>query len=274
MNLNYRRYKEAWINARAPHLSEFISKDDAKKLLSKGGYFVRSISDFDCKVKTSFWFLIKDHFGSYEELSSKTRQKVRKSINSFDIIKVSKDELIEKGYDVYVSAMENYKVKSLILSKENYVKKIKSYGNEYEFWLCVHKETSEIAAYTINRIVDGICEYDIMRGAAKFLTGSQYPLYGLFFKMNEHYLEEIKCIYVSDGSRSISEHSNIQSFVQEKFNFRKAYCKFQIEYVWWLKIFVNLTFTLRNYIPLTEKIPFLMTFKSLLNQEAMRRGQI
>ena len=41
---------------------------------------VRNTYDFDCDKETSFWYVIKDKFGGMEELSSKKRNQVKKSL--------------------------------------------------------------------------------------------------------------------------------------------------------------------------------------------------
>ena len=84
--------------------------------------------------------------------------------------------------------------------------------------------------------------------------------------MNRYYLEELGMKYVSDGARSITEHSNIQSFLVDKFHFRKAYCRLQVEYRWWVGVFVNLLFPFRKLIPVPK-------VKAILNMEAMRRNK-
>ena len=70
--------------------------------------------------------------------------------------------------------------------------------------------------------------------------------------MNKYYLEEKRLKYVNDGARSITEHSNIQSFLIEKFNFRKAYCHLDITYKWWLTVLVKVLFPLRRFIPISK----------------------
>ncbi|MGM9704630.1 MAG: hypothetical protein ACI3YB_01395 [Prevotella sp.] len=50
--------------------------------------------------------------------------------------------------------------------------------------------------------------------------------------MNRHYLENRKLKFVSDGARSITNHSNIQPFLIDKFKFRKAYCNIRLTYKW------------------------------------------
>ena len=45
-----------------------------------------------------------------------------------------------------------------------------------------------------------------------------------------YYLKERKLSYVNEGTRSILHATNVQSFLIEKFRFRKAYCKLHIQY--------------------------------------------
>ena len=98
------------------------------------------------------------------------------------------------------------------------------------------------------------------------LHNSSYPYYGLIYMMNKYYLETIGVKYVSDGARSITEHSNIQPFLIEKFKFRKAYCRLQIKYKFWVRIIVTLAYPFHKIIPIHQ-------IKSILNMEAMSRGE-
>ena len=87
-----------------------------------------------------------------------------------------------------------------------------------------------------------------MKCKTEALKDRTYPYYGLIFTMNKHYLEEKKLKYVSDGSRSMTEHSNIQEFLMHNFGFRKAYCKIHIFYKWWFFVVIKSLFPLRNHI--------------------------
>lgn len=60
----------------------------------------------------------------------------------------------------------------------------------------------------------------------------------LIYEMNRYHLNEqgVKC--VCDGARSITEHSNIQPFLMDKFHFRKAYCQLEVVYKWYVDIIV------------------------------------
>ena len=95
----------------------------------------------------------------------------------------------------------------------------------------------------------------------------QYAYYGLIYEMNRFYLEERKLKYVNDGGRSITNHSNIQPFLIEKFNFRKAYCNLDIHYKWWLGAIVKTLYPFRKLIKVRQA-------QSLLNMEAMAHNAI
>ena len=57
-----------------------------------------------------------------------------------------------------------------------------------------------------------------MKADPAYLRNSTYPYYGLIYEMNRYYLQELCLKYVSDGARSITEHSGIQPFLIEKFH--------------------------------------------------------
>jgi hypothetical protein len=46
-----------------------------------------------------------------------------------------------------------------------------------------------------------------------------YPSYGLVYKMYECYLNQESVLYVNDGGRSLTQHSNVQNFLIDKFRF-------------------------------------------------------
>lgn len=117
----------------------------------------------------------------------------------------------------------------------------------------------------MNAVTNESCEYRTMKAIPAFQK--QYAYYGLIYEMNRFYLEERKLKYVNDGGRSITNHSNIQPFLIEKFNFRKAYCKLDIHYKWWLGVMVKTLYPFRKLIKVRQ-------VQSLLNMEAMAHNAI
>ena len=101
---------------------------------------------------------------------------------------------------------------------------------------------------------------------ARYKHNATYPYYGLYFTMNQHYLQTSHFKYVSDGSRSITEHSQIHDFLIQNFKFRKAYCQLAVHYKWWVKIAVKMLYPFRKIITFPR-------VKAILNMEAMQRGE-
>ena len=66
--------------------------------------------------------------------------------------------------------------------------------------------------------------------------------------MNRYYLNECNLSYVNEGTRSILHATNVQSFLIEKFKFRKAYCKLHIQYHPLVRIIVFLLYPFRRLI--------------------------
>lgn len=246
---NYILYKGAWVSNNAPHVTVKLTKKELAFMLSKGGLFVRNTYDFDLDYPTPFWFVIKDSFEGMTELSSKVRNQVKRAKSRLDIKLITKEILLSDGFEVSVAAHKSYKMKSNPPSKNEFTEMITNCDEHYNFWGCFDKETNKLIAYSINKIYDDQCDYQTLKALPEYLK-LYYPYYGLIYEMNDYYLNVLKLKYVNDGSRTITEHSNIQSFLIDKFNFRKAYTLMQIKYVWWLNVLIAVLFPFRVIIPI------------------------
>lgn len=248
--MNYKVYKKGLIFSSAPHLEEQLNKKTSKELIKKNkAYFVRNVYDFDCQSKTSFWYVIKDQFNGFEELSTSTRNQIRRAHKLLDIKIIEKQMIREQGYLVYLASFKKYNnVISQPASEEKFIEGLKDDREGEQFWGCLDRSNGKLIAYASNLIMDNMCLYSGLKAIPEYLTG-YYPYYGLLYSMNEYYLENLGLKYVSDGARSITNHSNIQPFLIEKFKFRKAFCNLSIRYVWWLKILIVLLFPFRKLIP-------------------------
>lgn len=227
---------------------------------------MRYTSNFDKEEETSFWYVNKDSFGGMEELSAKMRNQLKKCLKQVDIRKISREDILRDGFHVYVSAAESYKVKAHIPTTKEFENRINNCSDIYDFWACYVKETDKMIAFAINRVFDDYCDYQTLKAIPEYLK-QYYPYYGLIYEMNRYYLEEKKLKYVTDGARSITEHSNIQPFLIEKFKFRKVYCTLHVIYRWWLKPIVYGLYPFRKYIKHPQ-------VRALLNMEAMKRGEM
>lgn len=232
-----------------------------------GGYLVRNVFDFDCGEETSFWYVIKDKFGGMEELSSKKRNQVRKSFKMCDIMKVSREDMLAQGYEVHALAAGSYKVKAVVPSQEEFRQRLSDENaKNHDYWAAYDKQTKKMIAFSINFVHDDICDYETMKAIPSFQK-SHYPYYGLLYEMNRYYLEEKGLKFVNDGARSITNHSNVQPFLIDTFNFRKAYCRLNIKYKWWFGIIARILYPFRRFIKIAK-------VQAILNMEAMARNEI
>ena len=254
-------YKHAWIWIGPENEEPRLGYAECRDLLKQGGWLVRNTYDFDCGEETGFWNVVKDSFGGMEELSSKMRNQVRRSMANYEFRRMTREELLALGYPVHRAAAESYRVKADIPTEEEFRRDVMQ-GPENDWWGAFDKEDGHLAAFAKNIVYDQICDYSVMKARPDELP--RYPYYGLIYTMNQYYLEKCGLRYVNDGARSITEHSNIQPFLMQKFHFRKAYCRLNVVYKPWMALLVKALFPFRKWVPVAS-------VRSLLNQEEMTR---
>lgn len=264
-NVKYGNYRHALIWEDAIHLEPELTKEQAFFILNNScSWMLRNLYNFDCPERTNFWYIIKDSY-SESDYSKKVRKYIAKANLKFEIRRISKERMTKQGFDIYEKAHHHYKVNDgFHLKKRDFVTELNEMNDEYEFWGCIDRDTDIIQAYSICHVHDGMCWFKYSRVNPEFLP-KYYPMYGLYDARNRYYLEEQKLKYVLTSARSITEHSEIQSFLIEKFGFRKAYCNLRIYYKPWLKFLISIAFPFRNYIPLKP-------IKNLLAFESLNRG--
>ncbi len=265
--LDYTNYRNAWRYNAAPHEEQKLEEKEWKKLLKQGGLFVRNTYNFDQKQESNFWYVIKDSFGGMEDQSQNERKKLRHAFRNFDFRLINYDLLAEKGFPIVNATFKDYRVTDRPMNEKvfnDYLNHCKR--NNYDYWGMFEKTEDKFVGFCAVHAWKDSCEYGVIGVLPEYKHNATYPYYGFFYKMNEYYLGKKGFKYVSDGSRSITEHSEIQDFLIHNFKFRKAYCQLEIHYRWWVKIVVNILYPFR-------KIIFLPRIKAVLNMESMRRGE-
>lgn len=268
--IHWKIYQGALIADVPPHTKIELDKNDISFLLKKSkAFFLRWVSDFDRKDKTQFWYVIKDNFGDFDELSSNTRSKIRRGLKKCYVKKVDKKEIADQGYNVYIKAFDRYDTFIKPLSEEEFKKNIEQ--TDYDYWAVYFKENDELVAFSQNIIADLTVNYSVIKLHPDYLK--YYTSYALLFEMNKYYLSEHNFKYVNDGARSLSHATNIQNFLIEKFKFRKAYCTLNVAYSPLVEIFVKILYPFRKII---EKLKFSIAQKItvVLRHEEIRRSFI
>ena len=260
MKPDYYLYRKAWRFAGAPHEEPKLTKEACKVLLKQGGLLVRNTYGFDGQKETNFWYVIKDRFGGMEELKPRVRNKIRHAQNAFGFQRIDQKWLKEKGYPIIAETYADYTVSDRTMNEAVF----KGYLSEHQFdcWGVFDKESADLVGFCCVRRWTDSCEYDLSGMMTHYKRNGSYPYYGLYHAMNEYYLGEQGFKYVSDGTRSITEHSNIHEFLIQNFNFRKAYCQLLVQYNWWMKIVVTMLFPFRKLIKMPK-------VKAILHMESM-----
>lgn len=255
-------YKNLWIDKENLRSSVVMTKEIANNLMDKGGIMVRNTYNWDRKEQCSFWYVIKDEFGGIEELPSKVRNQVRKSLKMYRFDKVQFEEILGVGCELFNKSRERFGETEKITQEQWKSRLLRD--NPSDYWIGYDQETGKPASFAINAIYDDYVDYSTM-GISPDFPNNTYPMYGLIYEMNRYYLEEKGVQFVCDGVRSITGHSNIQNVLEDKFKFRKAYCDLQVYYKTWLGVAVKLLFPLRRIIKHA-------TIAAILRQEAWARG--
>lgn len=267
----FRLYNKMAI-AFGPVMQDFsVSKNEAGNICKKlGSVLIRWTNQMDKQGEESDWYaVICDEFVSLETMKSKLRNQVKKSMASCEVRRISSLEIIEKGFDVYKKATQAYSNVIHVVSENQFKDSFKGHENFEDiihYWGVYYDE--KLIAYAHNYVFDKTeVSYNVIKIDPEFLFFN--PSYALIFKMNEFYLKEQGFIYVNDGFKSILHDSNIQGFLMQKFNFRKAYCSFNIEYKKPLDLVIKIAYPFRNILAKADN-----RFKALFEMESIRRAHI
>ncbi|MFB6258263.1 MAG: hypothetical protein ABEH38_06190 [Flavobacteriales bacterium] len=270
--IRWKKYHKALIPLAPADTEIYLKKEEEQELLKRSDtFFIRYTTDFDDPSFHHFWYVIKDGTASMDELSSNTRNQVRKGLKNCEVSLVDKKEIMEKGHEVYRKAFARYDTKIAPFSEESFKANLDQLEEtEWDFWKVSLRSSGETIAYSRNRNYGHCCDYTEIKFDPAHLK--KYPSYALFQTMNEHYLNEKGYQFVNDGARSISHETNIQDFLIRKFKFRKAYCKLHVIHKPWLGLLVRAAYPFKGLI---RRLPGSRAkqLNTLLTQESIVRNQ-
>ena len=263
---NWRKYNGALIPLTPPHIEIDITELE-KKVKDQKVFFARWTSDFDQKGESEFWHVICDNKLELTDYSRNTRSKIKRGLKNCDVRRVNKSIISEEGYVSYYAAFRHYNTYLKPKSIEEFYNEIKTLGKGWEFWGIYYD--NKMIGYSQNKIIGDYCDYSTIKFHPDYLR--YYSSYALFFTMNQYYLNKKNYKYVNDGARSISHDTNIQSFLIDKFRFRKAYCRLNIIYSPKVRLLLSIVYPFRLIIKLL-RFGFFLKLNILLDQEKIRRS--
>lgn len=262
----YINYKHCLVWSGMPADECRLSPTDARQLLLRTkAWMLRNCYNWDCERETNFWEIICDTPHKLEDYPPRIRTYIRKSLKECSYRIITTEELIQlNGYDVYCKSFTRYfNIASGPVEFEKWREGI--LNSKYEIWGAFSNENNELIGFSLNTIIDRAVSYSTLKAIPEFLN-SKRTFYGLFYTMNQYYLSDKKFKYVTDGWRSVTEHSNIQPFLEQKFMFRKAYCSMQLYYVPWLNLAVKLLYPLRHWKILPLNVRNVLKFEEINRQ--------
>lgn len=267
-------YRKVLIPVDPPHIDIGVTTEECRELhgICKP-WFIRWTSDWDCERDTGFWYIIKDGREDPADYSSKTRNSINRGIRNFHAKIVPKELIKKDGYGVYLKAFGRYRTTEKPLGPEDFQSQLDGLFSigEWEFWGVFGNATGMLAGYAMNWISHGCCEYKTIKTDPESMKDSSSYL--LIHAMNRHYLNDRGLRYVNDGSRSLRHESNIQGFLENRFHFRKAYCRMNIWYSPAAAAGVKVLFPLRKPV-FSSRSGILQKLGVLLkHEEIVRNGR-
>ena len=238
MSSIWRKYHGALIPWKPPHLDIGLSRDEInQELKNNNAFFARWTTNFDSKKQSVFWYIINDKKCDLKDYSVNTRSKIKRGLKKLTVKKISKQELLKSGFSVYKNALSRYDVVLQKLNQSEFEKEIDSLDKQWHIWGVYCSKSHKLVAYSLNRVVEDYCDYSTIKFDPMYLR--DYSSYILYYSMNKYYLNDNNFKYVNNGTRSISHQTNIHDFLIDKFKFRKAYCKMEIQYAPVFKMLIN-----------------------------------
>jgi hypothetical protein len=270
-NLPWRFHHGAVIPLFMPHVNVHFSEKELEALRQKSAaFFIRFDTNFDHPKKSEWWHVIKDSEFTLESYSSNTRSKIRRGLKSLISVKLSREDVISEGYQVYRSAYDRYVTFEQMCSKPQFEIAVKLMPPETEFMGVRCRESWELLAFSENIVRDNACLFNTIWFNPKGLK--RYSSYVLIYDMCRYYLGDMKFRYVSDGSRNLSHATNIHQFLEGTFLFRKSYSTMQLVYAPSVRFALSCLYPLRSLFRF-EGSNFVKKIRLLLRQHEIFESQ-
>lgn len=243
-------YKKGVVSNRSPLVELTPNYKECRCLMKHfKAWFVMYNTDFNAAEETKYWGMLKEGKVDFNRLNSSTRSRINKCLSACEIKQIAPEILKELGYRVYLIETGRYAKKGFPtkpVSEDEYRQGVDNNARKgYHFWgvFC----EGILISYYIVEIRESVLVL-LVRQADYQNYNHVFPSYGMVYTVLEHYLNSGKCDYALSGFRTLSQHSNAQLFMQEKFGFKKAYCNLHVTFRWFLYPPIWILYVFRKYI--------------------------
>ena len=254
-----------------------ISVNEAKYILKRlKGRLIRWTDGFSDKKCSEFYAVICKKPIELEKIPAKRRSEIKRGLNNCIVEKVSTKFVAENAYEVYIRSFDRYRnVRVPKISEQafkNNMLATAEFEDIHDYWVVFYK--NKLIAYAHVNLYDKIeAEYTHISFHPEYLQ--YYPSYALLYKMNEYYLKEMAFEYVNDGFRNLLHQTNIQEFLQKKFNFHKANTNLFVLYDNMLEILISFSYPFKNILKIfSPKLEALYRLEHIKRQCASHKVSI
>ena len=272
-DIGWKYYNHALLPATAPHETVNTAPvDDGsiwKAVWPSKPLFARWTTDWDCGYETGWWFVICTPPFSLSGLSKSSRKSVRKALENCRVARIDPAEYGEALWNVFSAAAKSYSNYLFTDDKEGFISRCRSASPGQEYWAGFDQETGEMIGYKICTVYDRYVEFSVSKYAPAFLKLRVSD--ALNYIVIDYYLNQENKQYISNGERSVIHDTNVQSYYQEHFKFRRAYCRLHLAYRKWFGLLIGLLYPFRRRISVNSVFGAKLT--GVLKMEEIRRNQ-
>jgi ribosomal protein S18 acetylase RimI-like enzyme len=273
--IDWFQYNYFLLPAYLPHCTPIITGSDAEKALTYSkSFFTRWESEFGKTQEGLWWHVIRKGPWSLQDCSSNTRNQIRKGRKNCYATILSPATIKASGYTICKKACTRYKSRQFLPDATAFEKKIfcaEAYPENYQFFGVFFEK--KLVAFSENYIQENAVLWESIWYDPDYLR--YYSSYVLIDEMLDYYLNKLKMLYVSAGTRNIYHKTNVQAFMIDKFGFTKAYSLLHVNYKPFFKHLLNIITFLSPSVNLANTYfnsDLLRILKGLILQEKIRNS--
>ncbi len=268
----WKYYNRAAIPTTAPHEKvNYLPIDDGSIWALDGRpYLARWTDNFDCKVKTEWWYCIKDEPFEFDQVKSTRRTEIRKGLkmNRVEVIKAC--DYIQEIYNIQSKCYDEYPIQ--YRPKHNYeiVKNAcKKWDENHIVFMAFSTETGIPTGFTCVEPLSDYVNFEIIKVPNEYKNSQVVA--ALTYVMLKRMLKEDSYKYVCDGARNLVHQTNFMEYLVKQFAFRYAYCELKMEYCKILKPVIYILFPFRNVLGKLKRIKLFYNISAVLKMEEISR---
>ncbi|MDB9959433.1 hypothetical protein OAD75_03510 [Gammaproteobacteria bacterium] len=218
------------------------------------------------QLDAEWWRVIYSGKYSIDLLKKKVRYEIRRGLKSYFYKKVTKNEIINSGYEVYKSSYSRYETHEKMINKDNFIKEIKAMPDDIEFRALYDIETKSMVAFVENIAQFPNCFMSTMWLDPTALKNNAG--YVFFHEILDEYINKRLYLSLSDGTRNINHDTGIHDFLRTKYNFQNLPLKLNVSYHPFLYPVVKILFFLRGLFPKNSRVSSLLKLEQFSKKKS------